>query len=454
MNKQSHIHKKADSSASNPVRSQLQSRPFIAQAKAQPQKALTQTQTENQEFQQQKFEATKLKLQAKYGTITPEGQERLTVLQAKMSGSLHSRLQQASSNGSNFANIPISRPDAPSQLAVQTKLTIGEPGDKYEQEADRVAAQVVNQINAPVSGQVGQNVQREEISEEEKELHMKPMLQLRSAKVGMSAAPEVEASIKQARGGGQSMADNIRKPMEQFIGADFSRVKVHTDAQSDQLNRSLQARAFTTGHNVFFRQGEYNPGSRRGQELIAHELTHVVQQGGGAVQRTNDTKATNNKYYPTQQGSGQQLQRKSVPGCAGYGNFTDLGNGLFATPQPTNANEVAGLINTIRQAAATAKEPRNVKILTGTHGDPSGHLVGEQNFYQEDLVHEGYGGSGWINVLNVQKPRDKEQVTSWKRPGSSVVILAWCYSSVSENNWSAVHCYRTNANYQANQQVW
>ncbi|NMF62518.1 hypothetical protein DP113_34170 (plasmid) [Brasilonema octagenarum UFV-E1] len=202
-----------------------------------------------------------------------------------MSGLLHRRLQHASSFGHNFANIPISRPDAPSKLAVQTKLTIGEPGDKYEQEADRVAAQVVNQINAPVSQQSSQNLQREEISEEAKQLQMKPMLQLRSAKVGMTAAPDLEASIKQARGGGQLLADSIREPMEQAIGADFSRVKVHTDSRANQLNRSLQARAFTTGHNVFFRQGEYNPGSRGGQELIAHELTHVVQQNGGAVSK-------------------------------------------------------------------------------------------------------------------------------------------------------------------------
>ncbi|MEH2453218.1 eCIS core domain-containing protein [Nostoc sp.] len=81
------------------------------------------------------------------------------------------------------------------------------------------------------------------------------------------------------------MAKNIREPMEQGFGADFSRVKVHTDTQADQLNRSIQAKAFTTEQDVFFRQGAYEPGSRGGQELIAHELTHVVQQNGGAVHR-------------------------------------------------------------------------------------------------------------------------------------------------------------------------
>ncbi|WP_448266099.1 eCIS core domain-containing protein [Nostoc sp. DSM 114159] len=134
-------------------------------------------------------------------------------------------------------------------------------------------------------------LQRQEVPEDEEELQMKPMVQ-RQAKAGMVGAPDLEASINQARGGGVAIADNIRKPMEVAFGADFSGVKVHTDNQSDQLNRSIQARAFTTGQDVFFRSGEYNPGSRGGQELLAHELTHVVQQNGGVVQRSQNQKAT------------------------------------------------------------------------------------------------------------------------------------------------------------------
>jgi len=99
----------------------------------------------------------------------------------------------------------------------------------------------------------------------------------------MAATPDLEASIKGARGGGQPLAKSIRTPLERFLGADFRGVKVHTDTKADHLNRAVQAKAFTTGQDVFFRQGEYNPGSREGLGLIAHELTHVVQQNGGAV---------------------------------------------------------------------------------------------------------------------------------------------------------------------------
>lgn len=207
-------------------------------------------------------------------------------------------------------------------LRSQGKLSISQPGDIYEQEADSVAQQVMQRMAQPVNRQSIQRealseeeelqmkplansitplvqrqqapevqeelqmksldnstLQRQEVPEDEEELQMKPMVQ-RQAESGTDAAPDLEASINQARGGGQPMADNIREPMEQAFGADFSGVKVHTDGQSDQLNRSIQARAFTTGQDVFFGQGEYNPGSRGGQELIAHELTHVVQQNG------------------------------------------------------------------------------------------------------------------------------------------------------------------------------
>ncbi|MEH2452877.1 eCIS core domain-containing protein [Nostoc sp.] len=233
----------------------------------------------------------------------------------------------------DISRIPLRNP--------QAKLSISQPGDKYEQEADSVAQQVMQRIAQPVNRQSIQpqalpeseelqmkpmansitplqrqempedeeelqmksldnsTLQRQEVSEEEEELQMKPMVQ-RRAEAGMAAAPDLEASINQARGGGQAMAENIRQPMEQAFGADFSGVKVHTDGQSDQLNRSIQAQAFTTGQDVFFRRGEYNPGSRGGQELLAHELTHVVQQNGGMVQRSPHEKT--NAEASTQDG--------------------------------------------------------------------------------------------------------------------------------------------------------
>ena len=100
---------------------------------------------------------------------------------------------------------------------------------------------------------------------------------------------EVEEQINNTSGG-QKLDDGVRGQMESGIGADFSNVNVHTDSNADALNRSLQARAFTHGNDVFFRSGEYNPGSSDGQKLLAHELTHVVQQGGAQAKREDADK--------------------------------------------------------------------------------------------------------------------------------------------------------------------
>ena len=164
---------------------------------------------------------------------------------------------------------------------IQAKLAIGEQNDKYEKEADDTASKVVQQINTPIQNQ---SIQRDALPQGNK-LRKKP-LQRRENVGGGDASTELETSIQSARGGGQPLAANLQRSMGQAMGADFSGVKVHTDSQSDQLNQSIQAKAFTTGQDVFFRQGAYEPSSRGGQELIAHELTHVVQQNGGAVQRS------------------------------------------------------------------------------------------------------------------------------------------------------------------------
>lgn len=89
--------------------------------------------------------------------------------------------------------------------------------------------------------------------------------------------------INAARSNGQSLDTAIQTKMGESMGADLSGVRVHTGSESHALNEQLNAKAFTTGSDIFFRDGAYSPQSSSGQELIAHELTHVVQQASGAV---------------------------------------------------------------------------------------------------------------------------------------------------------------------------
>ncbi|BAY84786.1 hypothetical protein NIES267_42830 [Calothrix parasitica NIES-267] len=315
-------------------------------------------------------------------------------------------------------------------VPVQAKLTIGEVGDKYEREADKVAKDVVQQISAPQSPQP-----QTTINQESEKIQPKYIVQRREAVSGGEASTDLESGINSARGSGKPLDLGLQQSMGQAMGADFSGVRVHTDAASDRLNQSIQAKAFTTGQDVFFRKGEYQPGSRQGQELIAHELTHVVQQTG-QISHNKHESTENLSRNPIQQTSSKQLQRKSVNGVNSVGLFRDLGNGLFGSDTPVNANDVVRLVNAIHSAPGIT----NIKILTGTHGTPNGHLVGEPIFYQEDLENEGHQvqDGGWVNVLNVRR-KTKDTVGRWKTPGSSVVIMAWCYSSRTHQNWAGVN---------------
>jgi hypothetical protein len=102
-------------------------------------------------------------------------------------------------------------------------------------------------------------------------------VQMAGAK-GADVDEAIARAIQTKRGGGATLDDGAKKGMEQAMGQDFSDVRVHNDSDADSLSRSVQAKAFTTGQDIFFRSGEYQPGSTEGNKLLAHELTHVVQQ--------------------------------------------------------------------------------------------------------------------------------------------------------------------------------
>lgn len=93
---------------------------------------------------------------------------------------------------------------------------------------------------------------------------------------------DVQSTLEASRGAGTGLAPSVADRMTGSFG-DLSDVRVHTDDTADMLNRSVSARAFATGSDVYFAQGEYNPGSASGDQLIAHELAHVVQQRGAST---------------------------------------------------------------------------------------------------------------------------------------------------------------------------
>lgn len=187
----------------------------------------------------------------------------------------------------NFGNIPV----------LQPKLTIGQPNDKYEQEADRVADQVTRMPESGIQRQEDvkeeedketlqtkpllqrqtENTEKEEEEEDETMLQTKPQ-----AGATPAVSPGVDAGIQSMQGGGQALPKSTRAYFEPRFGHNFSQVRVHNDSRAANMARNVNARAFTVGPNIAFGAGQYQPGTPHGNRLLAHELTHVVQQGHGA----------------------------------------------------------------------------------------------------------------------------------------------------------------------------
>ncbi|MDR8390605.1 DUF4157 domain-containing protein [Aliifodinibius sp. S!AR15-10] len=188
---------------------------------------------------------------------------------------------------------------------LQPSLKVGEPGDKYEQEADRVADSVMRMPNPqllrqPIEEEEEEMVQMQAMEEElqmqpveeeeEEQLQMQLMeeeeeLQMKfNSEAGNQGASEVSGEISQkinsSKGSGTLLESNIQQEMSAKMGSDFSDVQVHTNGRAAELNENLGARAFTHGNDIYFNYNQYNPNSHQGKHLLAHELTHVEQQKG------------------------------------------------------------------------------------------------------------------------------------------------------------------------------
>ncbi|MBE9127038.1 MULTISPECIES: eCIS core domain-containing protein [unclassified Coleofasciculus] len=185
---------------------------------------------------------------------------------------------------------------------IQAKLTVGAPGDVYEQEADRVAAQVMSMPNSSTQVQrftaEDNPVQRLSLAQSitpvvqrqvDEQVQMQALVQ-RAFQAGGNETPgDLESRLNASSGGGSALSEDVRSFMEPRFGADFSGVRVHTGSEAVQMNRELGAQAFAHGSDVYFGAGK-SPGNN---ELTAHELTHVVQQNSDKVQRrTHPSSAT------------------------------------------------------------------------------------------------------------------------------------------------------------------
>lgn len=196
----------------------------------------------------------------------------------------------------------------PGAMVVQTKLVVGAADDDAEREADSIADATMRTfatgetiqsdvLQPRIRGRVARRLDATPtptdggVSRVQRSARPSPSI----GREGGAVDADTESAITAARGGGRPLDSRIRGGMERSMQADFSGVRVHVGAESDQLNRQLQSKAFTTGSDIFVRSSDYSPGSESGQHLLAHELAHTVQQGaspsspGGVDRKIDDT---------------------------------------------------------------------------------------------------------------------------------------------------------------------
>jgi hypothetical protein len=155
---------------------------------------------------------------------------------------------------------------------IQPKLIVGAVNDPLEHEADRVADQVIRMAGPNLST-----------------MSAPPQVSLKCAAEATEARRElpsgVHSAIARERGRGQPLDERTRHRMEDALAHDFSQVRVHADPTAGDLSRAVVANAFASGSDIFFAPGVYRPDSQDGRRLLAHELTHVIQQGGATPSR-------------------------------------------------------------------------------------------------------------------------------------------------------------------------
>lgn len=223
----------------------------------------------------------------------------------------------------DFSKIPVFGPDQrgrpqTSSPRIQPKLAVGQVNDPLEHEADRIAEQVMRMskpeiqsqqagVSAFLSLSPGENIQclaadRDPsfadavvIEEGDKEKAEQGQVQTLRPQGQTNGKEMISKRLLNSSQGGVPLESNVQRFMETRFGVDFSRVQVHADSRAAALSQSLDARAFTHGQHIYFNEGEYQPEIQAGKRVIAHELTHVIQQGGGQTRLPVQQHVTENR---------------------------------------------------------------------------------------------------------------------------------------------------------------
>jgi hypothetical protein len=315
--------------------------------------------------------------------------------------------------GHDFSRIPIHPPAAG---ALQTKAAIEKPGEEYKQEADSISEEVMR-IPEPrlqpacACGGGCPRCQSEKATHEHVQTD-----RLQPNDTGKMVAPPIVHAVLHSSG--QPLTPAAREFMEARFGYDFSRVRVHSNDEAANAARAVQARAYTSGHHIVFGAGQYQPLTSEGKLLLAHELTHVVQQDGGATEvayRRPDESPPNSSAAP-RGGSGAterllaiiaDIQRVQANVSRSPGDArTDQGS---KSESQEYAEKLTGFIEQLRAVAKGNDEKLKMSVLAAFSSE--GIQKAEARKAEEDSkVREQRSESLAAKSLEVSHPRDAAEI--------------------------------------------
>jgi hypothetical protein len=274
-------------------------------------------------------------------------------------------------------------------------LSISRPGDAHEREAESVADAVMGMHSSkPASGSCVAGVSRTAVQRKE------------GSATATEIAPSVSVGIDALKGGGSPLPATTRSFFEPRFGADFGNVRVHTGSRAASAASSINARAFTVGRDIAFNAGQYAPHSRDGQRLLAHELTHVVQQSGAQSDASGGT-IMRAPFPPFMRGSpppGPPPPKKPDPSpaalTAGANEVVELKGHTTFDPSPALAELIDWLSPKISLAVRVRFGPLAYGMVDIKKRDTG--YVSVEDPAMIDLHHPGFPGGGYYSPPRMQ----------------------------------------------------
>ena len=265
-----------------------------------------------------------------------------------------------------------------SGTAVQPKLKVGQPNDKYEVEADAMADKVVQKLSNPLTNSSAPAVQakckeceEDETIQEKVDLELQPKpifengveesetklqtkreeflqreckdceeeegVQLKPEAENSGNTPSIETQLNGSKGSGRSLSPETQANMDEAFGADFSQVRIHTDSDAAEMNASLNAQAFTHGNDIYFNEGKYDTSGTSGKHLLAHELAHTIQQKND-IRLAPESEVTDSEAASEQVDNQQVIKPLKIFGYNAFYWIIDYKKGVTYGELRTSAN--------------------------------------------------------------------------------------------------------------------